>query len=221
MWVKLCANTSAADARLCAAAGADAVGFVFAPSRRRVTPEAVAAMGLADLAIERVGVFVSAEAVEIVRSARVAGLTGVQLHGLPGGGSVRELAERVRAAAPELGVVPVVHWVVGEAGSGPRVAAELGELKAAGFGRVLLDAKVGEELGGTGVAFNWEAAAEAMQQVRGGMELVLAGGLRPETVAAAVRVLRPWGVDVASGVELKPGVKCAERVRAFVAAAKD
>lgn len=220
MWVKLCANTTAEDAHECAAAGADAVGFVFAPSRRRVTPEAVAAMELSGLAIDRVGVFVSADAEEIVRAARVAGLTGVQLHGVPGGGRVVQLAGVVRGMAPELGVVPVVHWVVGDAGAGARVAAELAALKAAGFGRVLLDAKVAAEMGGTGVALDWAAVAGAIAKVRVGMEVILAGGLRPETVAEAVRVLKPWGVDVASGVEMVPGRKSVERVRHFVAAAR-
>ena len=220
MWVKLCANTSAEDARTCAAVGADAVGFVLAPSRRRVTPEDVAGMGLADLAVERVGVFVTGDAAEVMRAARVAGLTGVQLHGLPGGGSVLALARAVRERAPELGVVPVVHWVVGEPDAAEQVVGELVAYKAAGFRRVLLDAKVGAELGGTGVALDWAAVAAAIAEVRDGMEIILAGGLRPETVREAIRVLAPWGVDVASGVELEPGRKSVERVRAFVVAAR-
>ncbi len=236
MWVKICANTTAADARMAADAGADAVGFVFAPSRRRVTSVEVAGMGLGEMVsgtgrpVARVGVFVSGDAGEIVRAAREAGLTGVQLHGIPDEvsgdeGAMARLAAAVRGMAPELRVVPVLHWVVTGAGdaaekSGTEMAAGLRALRAAGFRRVLLDAKVGAELGGTGVAFDWARAAAALAEAREGMELILAGGLRPETVGEAVRVLRPWGVDVASGVEVEPGRKCPERVREFLRAAR-
>ena len=140
--------------------------------------------------------------------------------GCPGVGLLLEMARSVQRIAPELGVVPVVHWVVGEPEAGERVAAELAALKAAGFVRVLLDARVGAELGGTGVALDWAAVAAAIAPVRVGMEIILAGGLRPETVREAIRVLGPSGVDVASGVELEPGRKSVERVRAFVAAAR-
>ena len=206
---------------MAARAGADAVGFVFAAeSRRRVTAEVVAGIsaGLAAEfpAVERVGVFTTADAGEIVAAARLAGLTSVQLHGGPRVG----LMEAVRELAPELRVIAVVSWEIGVAGTAERVVKEMLALRAAGVTRVLLDSKVGQELGGTGVAFAWEEAARVLAGARDGMELVVAGGLRPETVAEAVRMLRPWGVDAVSGVEEAMGRKSPEKVHGFVAAAR-
>ena len=219
MWVKICGTTTAEDARAAVAAGADAVGFVFVPgSRRVVTPERVRAMGLGSEAAERVGVFATQDVEEIARAVEVAGLTGVQLHG--GGAGVEALAAAVRARVPGLAVMPVVHWEVGEAWAGAAVAESLRRLRGAGLLRVLLDAKVGAALGGTGVSFDWRRAAEAIQEARDGLELVLAGGLRPETVGEGVRLLEPWGVDVVSGVEREAGRKDGERVRAFILAAR-
>ena len=210
---------------MAAGAGADAVGFVLVPGSKRVmTVGAVAeiARGMAAEfpAVERVGVFTLREAGEMVTAARAAGLTGVQLHG---GGGV-ELAMAVRELAPELTMIAVVSFEVGgeagAAGTAERVREEIAALRAAGVKRVLLDSKVGAEMGGTGVAFAWEAAAAALEGVRDGMELVVAGGLRPETVAEVERVLQPWGVDAVSGVEETAGRKSAEKVTAFVRAAR-
>jgi len=221
VWVKVCANTSLGDARMAAEAGADAVGFVFAEaSRRRVTVEVVAGisrvMAAEFQAVERVGVFTAVDAEEIARDARAAGLTGVQLHG--GGGAA--LARAVRAMAPELTVMAVVSWEIGLSGVEARVREEMAALRGEGVERVLLDSKVGAEAGGTGVTFSWAEAVRALDGVRQGMQLVVAGGLRPETVAEAVRVLGPWGVDVASGVEAEIGRKSLERVRGFVRVAR-
>ena len=265
MWVKVCANTTLGDAQLAAAAGADALGFVFAPSGRRVGVAEVAGMTAA-LAVEfpgveRVGVFGAAEAEEIVSMALAAGLTGVQLHGQAQGGRALggldvELLRAVRVlAAGRLEVIPVLHWDVFGAGDVPgsgdvREAGEapdignvqgVGEVVAGGVAverateavlaglwavleegaeRVLLDSKVGSATGGTGVAFGWAEAARALAEARRGLRLIVAGGLRAETVAEAARALAPWGVDVASGVEAEVGRKSPERVRAFVAAAR-
>lgn len=226
MWVKVCATTSLGDARLAVEAGADAVGFVLAAaSRRRVTAEAVAAMtaGLraADSAgVEMFGVFDGVDAEEIVRQARVAGLTGVQLHAAVAAEERVAQVLAVRAMAPELAVMAVVHWEVGAPDAGERVREEMAALRAAGVRRVLLDSKVGAAAGGTGVRFDWAEAAEALMGVREGVDLVVAGGLRAETVGQAIRELGPFGVDVASGVEAAVGEKSPERVRAFLAAAR-
>ncbi len=219
MWVKICGTTTAEDARGAVAAGADGVGFVFAAeSRRRVTAAAVRAMGLEGLGVETVGVFTTGDEGEIAGVVAEAGLRAVQLHGAV----VDEaLVGRVRAKVGDgVGVVPVVHWEIGDGAAGARVAEGLRRLRGAGVARVLLDTRMGDRLGGTGVSFDWARAAEALAQAREGMELVLAGGLRPETVGEAVRVLRPWGVDVVSGVEREVGRKDGERVRAFVRAAR-
>ncbi len=201
--------------------GADAVGFVFAESKRRVTVGAVAAM-TRELAVEfseveRIGVFDAGSAEEIVAAARAAGLTGVQLHGR--GNFDEALLREVVERAGGLRVIPVLHWEVGgDDAVAARVRAGLVAARAAGVERVLLDSKLGDAAGGTGVAFGWEDAALGIAEARGELKLIVAGGLRAENVAEAARALRPWGVDVASGVEAEPGRKSPERVRAFLKA---
>ena len=223
MWVKICANTNVEDALVAAEAGADAVGFVFADSVRKVTPADVREITSAlPAGMERVGVFAKHSAEEILRAVELAGLTAAQLHG----GLDLRLAEKLRARSIE--VIHTLHWAVGEDASSPsagfssdqRVAAGLATLRQFEAGaRVLVDAKVGMASGGLGVAFDWAAAAKVLR-ASAGLRVVVAGGLRPESVAEAVRVLAPWGVDVASGVEARPGKKDAEKVRAFVEKAR-
>ena len=216
VWIKICANTCVEDALRAAELGADAVGFVFAPSARRVTPEQVRA--IADelpAGVERIGVFVGRSAEEIAVAAETARLTGVQLHG----GFNHALMERLGERMPGLAVIPVVHWKVTDREESAR-EAKAGFDKVAGSAtgqRVLVDAKVGPASGGLGVAFDWESAQGVFEAQRErGLRIVLAGGLRPESVAEAVRVLRPWGVDVVSGVEREPGRKDFEKLRQFI-----
>lgn len=213
MWVKICANTNLEDALAAAEFGADAVGFVFAASQRQMTPEAVGRIsaGLAD-GVERVGVFGALPAEEIASAAEVAGLNAVQLHG----GYDLALSERLRELLGDrIELIQTVHWTVGEdAASEEKAGRQLVEL---GGERVLVDARVGTASGGMGVSFDWERA----RQVFGvHPRLIVAGGLRPENVKEAVRVLKPWGVDVASGVELRPGRKNLEKVRKFIDSAR-
>ncbi len=221
MWVKICGTTNLDDARLAVSAGADAVGFVLAAaSRRRVTLEAAARISrvLAEESplVERVGVFEAVDAGQLVAAARAAALTGVQLHG--GGGAA--LARAMKAIAPELAVLAVVSWEIGAPDAAANVRQQIQAMQAAGVERVLLDSKLGPDRGGTGVAFAWKEAAEALADVRDGLKLVVAGGLKPETVAEAVHTLQPWGVDVASGVEESLGRKSSSAVQAFVQAAR-
>ena len=89
------------------------------------------------------------------------------------------------------------------------------------MGRVLIDTKVGSNLGGTGVSFDWDAARATLAEAGTGLKLIVAGGLRAENVADAIRRLNPWGVDVASGVEQSPGRKSPEKLAAFIRAARD
>lgn len=221
MWIKICANTTLEDARLAASLGADALGFVFAPSLRRVTAEQIARI-TPDLpaGVELVGVFHGQDEDEIVTTVERAGLTAVQLHG----GLDSSLAARLRARLGSgVGVIQTVHWVVDAAGeNAATVARQLREIAAAGIvDRVLVDSKVGAALGGTGVAFDWAAAREVFGANAGGLKLIVAGGLRPENVAEAVEALDPWGVDVASGVEAEPGRKSPEGLAAFIRNARE
>jgi phosphoribosylanthranilate isomerase len=203
LWVKICANTSLEDARVAADAGADALGFVFAPSPRRVTPAQVAAMVSAlPAAIEKIGVFVDAPAAEIVSTVEACGLTGVQLRC----GADETLTAQVRARfGPGLHILRVVHFA-----PDARIPEDP---NADGF---LVDSRTATAVGGTGVAYDWSLAAKTLFQNAGARRAVAAGGLTPENVAEAIARLRPWGVDVVSGVEAAPGRKDAAKVRAFV-----
>ena len=217
MWVKICANTNARDANAAVELGADAVGFVFAPSVRQVTAEQV--REIATEGVERVGVFGKLAAEEIVRAAETARLTAVQLHG--GVGLVKELlVEELGRRGVEM--VHVVHWRVGGAGEAERIAGELARLAELAPGaRVLVDAKVGEASGGLGVSYDWEAAGVVVRgAMEAGLRVIAAGGLRAETVGAAIGAMAPWGVDVASGVEVRPGVKDVGKVREFIEKAR-
>jgi phosphoribosylanthranilate isomerase len=207
MWVKICANTSLEDAQLAAAAGADAVGFVFAESVRRVTAAQVRAITphLPE-AVEKYGVFVDARAEEIAATIEECGLTGVQLHA----SQDPALAQRLRERFPiRLGIIRVIHY-------GGDLEDRLGEVaEDEAIDAVLVDSRTATLLGGTGLRFNWQ---EARQNFAGTnrLRLIVAGGLNPENVAEAIETLHPWGVDVATGVEASPGKKDPVKIKAFI-----
>jgi phosphoribosylanthranilate isomerase len=218
-WVKICGNTSLPDAQLAIEHGADAVGFVFAESRRRVTPEHVATItSHLPKNVERVGVFYSRDAAEIASVVQQAGLTAAQLHGGLDLGLIERLRERL---GKQFGLIQTLHWVVGS-DSAQQLTEELREIAASGLvDRVLVDSRVGSAGGGTGVAFDWKAAGRVLREAPSQLRIIAAGGLRPENVGEAIRELNPWGVDVASGVEAGPGEKDPEKLRAFLQAAKE
>ncbi|HLI02710.1 MAG TPA: phosphoribosylanthranilate isomerase [Terracidiphilus sp.] len=212
LWIKICANTTLEDALLSADAGADAVGFVFARSPRRVTVDQVAAIvpGL-PAELEKIGVFVDAPLEEMVAAVEACGLTGVQLHF----DAPRELTAALRArCGPALRLLRVVHFN-GAVADDPEPADQDSAVDA-----VLVDSRSARAPGGTGVAFDWNLAAKTLFQNAGERKLIAAGGLAPDNVAEAIRILKPWGVDVASGVESAPGRKDAARLRAFIANAR-
>ena len=217
MWIKICANTNLEDAQMAAELGADALGFVFAPSARQVTVAQVAAITPhLPTAIEKIGVFHSQDADEIALAVREAGLTGVQLHGGVNAALTARLGEMLgEMLGEQLGdgveIIQTVHWVVGSVGSG--VEGVQSQLAGLG-GRVLVDSKVGAATGGTGVTFDWDVARGVF--ATSGLKMIVAGGLRPENVAEAVAQLKPWGVDVASGVEARPGKKDPGKVADFI-----
>ncbi len=216
MWIKICANTNLEDAQMAAELGADAVGFVFAPSARRVSVAQVAEI-TPHLPgnVERVGVFPALTAHEIAEAADGAGLNAVQLHG---GVDLALLRQLRHIFDGRMKLIQTVHWPVESDGAGATlVAQQLRELVTAGVvDRVLLDSKVGAASGGTGVSFDWDAARTVLREAACDLKLIVAGGLRQENVAEAIARLEPWGVDVASGVESVPGKKDPERLAAFV-----
>jgi phosphoribosylanthranilate isomerase len=221
MWIKICANTNLDDAQLAAELGADAVGFVFAPSPRQVTAAVVARITphLPE-GLERVGVFPALEAQQIAAIAQECGLTAVQLQGGVSFERLRQLDEIFKG---QVSLIQTLHWQVdGDGATAAVVAGQLRQIDAEGLiGRVLIDAKVGDALGGTGITFNWDAARATLAEAGAALKLIVAGGLRPENVGDAIRRLNPWGVDVASGVEQSPGRKSPEKLAAFIRAARN
>jgi phosphoribosylanthranilate isomerase len=217
MWIKICGNTNLEDAQLAARFGADAVGFVFAPSRRQVTAaQAAAITPHLPPHVERVGVFHSRDAAQIESIAHTAGLTAVQLHGGFDESLARHLADRLAASVR---IIQTLHWTLDQpsphaptspATDSPAVslAAQIERIARLGLtDRILIDSKVGAALGGTGVPFDWPAAHALFASAPSGVHLIVAGGLNPRNVARAIAQLEPWGVDVSSGIEASPGRK--------------
>jgi phosphoribosylanthranilate isomerase len=219
MWIKICANTNLDDALLAIELGADALGFVFAPSKRQVTATEVARITThLPHAVERVGVFATQNAEEIANIALEAGLTAVQLHGGVNHELAAELAEWDERFKGRLTLIQTLHWHVdADIDSVATVSRQLAEIASAGVvDRVLIDSKVGQATGGTGRTFDWEGAKAVLTKGADRLKLIVAGGLRPENVAEAIHDLNPWGVDVASGVEAHPGRKDPEKLAAFI-----
>ncbi len=197
--VKICGIKTLNDARAAAEAGADMLGFNFYPkSARYIAPEACASI-MAVLRREYpslllIGVFVNASPASILRTLASCGLDLAQLSGDESPETRGTLGERAFKA---------FHGVPGsEAGQYMR-------RKAPAF---LVDGHVKSAYGGTGTVADWRAAAK----LASGYPLLLAGGLRPENVTQAIAQVRPWGVDVASGVESQPGEKDPGRIKAFI-----
>ncbi len=215
MWVKICGTTNLEDARAAVEAGADALGFIFAPSPRRISPkEAKKIIAELPKAVEKVGVFVNQKPEIILDTVKTAGLTGVQLHGDEEAEFIRELHKVLKGSARIFNAVPVN--LVEHSLAGNFLRHEARELIYA----VLVDSSSSGKRGGTGKSYDWDAAAPLLKFIGKKYRLVMAGGLRPENVSAAIDAVMPWGVDVVSGVEKEPGKKDHEKVRAFVKAAK-
>jgi phosphoribosylanthranilate isomerase len=118
----------------------------------------------------------------------------------------------------KIGIIQTVHWAVDEGEeSAKAVRQRLKAIEAAGtIERILIDSKVGQATGGTGVSFDWAAAREVLSNGDGRLKMIVAGGLHSENVAEAILELNPWGVDVASGVEKAPGRKDRDKLAGFI-----
>jgi phosphoribosylanthranilate isomerase len=213
LWIKICGNTSLEDAMLATGAGADALGFVFAPSPRLVTREQVAKI-VPSLpgTIEKIGVFVDATFEEIAAVVSACNLTGVQLQFEANPDVRSQLRDKF---GPSLRILQTLHF-------GPSVAALAASLALDGnIDALLVDSRTATAVGGTGMAFDWNDAASMLFGDRDcPHRLVAAGGLTPENVSEAIAVLKPWGVDVVTGVESAPRHKDPAKVRGFVAQAR-
>ena len=202
--VKICGVTRLEDARLAWAAGADALGLNFYPrSPRYVTAQVAAALARTRPALGSVvGVFVN-EAPDTIRAlVRECGLTAVQLHG-----------DEPPEACSGYGV-PVIKALRVR---GPEDVERARRYVGAGDVTSLLLDGAAPGYGGGGVGFDWSLVARLAEA---GVPVLVAGGLHPGNVQEAVRATRPYGVDVASGVEASPGIKDADAVRAFVRAVR-
>jgi phosphoribosylanthranilate isomerase len=199
--VKICGITSVADALTAAEAGADMIGLMFYEGSPRHIFLATAAeidRALPPLVL-RVGVFVNPDPAQVMAAISACGLNLLQFHG-----------DEPSDFCTQFGVMSIKAL---------RVQSEesLKELENFNTDAFLLDAYSKSGLGGTGEKFNWDLAIEARKF---GKPIFLAGGLTPENVAAAVKQVRPFAVDVSSGVESAPGKKDAAKVRAFIQAVK-
>jgi phosphoribosylanthranilate isomerase len=202
--VKICGLTTVEQAVACAELGADAIGLVFyPPSPRFVADEQAAAICRAlPASVWSVGVFVNEDSSAIIRRIRDCGLRAVQLHGRETSELVKELREQG---------VRVIKTLF------PNGRPSFAEVGAYPFSHAFLTECVGERLpGGNGQSWNW-GMAEALSRSH---PVILAGGLTPDNVSEAIQAARPGAVDVSSGVEARPGWKDLEKVRQFLANAR-
>lgn len=199
--VKICGVTTVEDALSCADAGADYVGLNFWPGSKRCVDldRATRIARALPPSLEKVGVFVDAERTDIERAVAVVGLDAVQLHGDESPGDCRGFSVRV------------IKAIRVRAGGEPLAA----RAERYPVDYILLDGDAGARRGGSGRSFEWRLAVGVAPG-----RLFLAGGLRPDNVVTAVRIARPFAVDVASGVEASPGHKDPARVREFIHNAK-
>lgn len=198
--VKICGLTREGDTEAALDAGADAIGFVFAPGSKRLLDSARAAelVRLVPAFIARVGLFLDQDAGDVARVLDQVPLTLLQFHG-----------SEDNTYCSQFGM-PYIKAV--SVDSGQAVAQAEREFEdAAGL---LLDSHAPGGLGGTGRVFDWQHITHSR------LPLILAGGLTVDNVAAAVRRLRPWAVDVSSGVEDAPGIKNPDKIRRFIDEAK-
>jgi phosphoribosylanthranilate isomerase len=197
MFIKICGITNEEDALLATALDADAIGFVFAPSKRQVQPDLVRdIVKRLPREIHTVGVFRNERPERIVEIVARTGLHGVQLHGAEPVSEAKWIRERVQFL--------IQAFSAGDPG--------LAQANQSPADIILVDSPTP----GSGKLFDWQLAEGAPSGIR----LMIAGGLTAENVADAIRIVRPWGVDVSTGVEEKPGRKDARKLRQFVAQAR-
>jgi phosphoribosylanthranilate isomerase len=206
-WIKFCGTTCIEDALSSIEAGADALGFIFAPSKRRVTPEQARRIVAAlPQNVERIGVFMNSTAAEIASITSEVELTGIQMHGEEFPPEIYSYLPRDRRdKMRKIKTLQVREgWTQGFDGyaNAPGV----------------VDAWLLDSGAGSGKVFDWQAARAQLGERQG--NFVVAGGLTPENVGDAIHTFRPWGVDVVTGVEREPGRKDPEKLKAFVAAVR-
>ena len=208
--VKICGIREEVHALAAVEAGADFIGFIFAPTRRQVSPakarEIVDTVKKSSSAVKPVGVFVDTPASEVNRIADFCGLDWVQLSGNESWEYCRQIAR------PIIKAIRIGQQLREEINA--ELTVGLKTLSPQRF-ITLLDSQVEGKYGGTGITFNWRLA----QQVAKEFPVIIAGGLNPENVAQAIEIATPWGVDVSSGVETD-GTKDIAKIKAFIEAVR-
>jgi phosphoribosylanthranilate isomerase len=213
IWIKICGTTNLEDALTAANAGADALGFVFYDRSPRKSDEESARKIVAELPsnIEKVGVFVNEPVERVLKVVAQVGLTAAQLHGVES--HIPEFVRRLKNGKLNVFLVlPAAEISRGVA---------LSEEALVGIDGFFFDSGTQQLPGGTGKTFDWKTAATRIQEIGKTVKVVVAGGLNPTNVVDAIHILKPWGVDVASGVESTPGKKDPEKIRAFIDAVRN
>ncbi len=207
-WIKFCGTTSVEDALAAVEAGADALGFIFAPSKRRISAQqAREILRAVPDRMERIGVFLDERMEEVRRHVMELTLTGVQLHGEESAGALcRGLPTDRRKS------LRIIKTVLVKDGFATGFEAKLATQ------RDFIDAWLLDSGAGSGRTFDWHLAQTQLSGLQG--RFIIAGGLTPENVGEAVKTFSPWGVDVVSGIERDPGRKDRGKMKAFVAAVR-
>lgn len=207
-WIKICGTTCLEDAFSSIAAGADALGFIFAPSKRGLLGhKAQEIIRQIPAEVERIGVFFDHGGRGIASTVSEVDLTGIQMHGL------RDFPPEVYDHLPEdrRDSLRKIKTVLVDANFARSLDAAM---EASDF----VDDWLLDSGAGSGKTFDWMAARQQLAGRPG--KFIIAGGLTPQNVGEAIRTFRPWGVDVVSGVESAPGKKNPEKLAAFVAAVR-
>jgi phosphoribosylanthranilate isomerase len=217
-WVKICGITNLEDALTAVDAGANALGFVFYEGSPRKAEIGTTREIIRQVPenVEKVGVFVDHEPEEVRAIVSQTGLTMAQLHG-------KQVLDRVWTAGlpveQSIGVRKVIPVIPGDSLKDRGVAISEGAQ-----GKVfalLLDAQSNGSMGGTGSTFDWRGTRAMVQVISLKLPVIVAGGLNPSNIAEAIRLLQPFGVDVSSGVESRPGKKDPAKISAFIQAVRD
>ena len=213
-WIKICGTTNLADAEVCVAAGVNALGFIFAESPREITPAEAGDISRAvPQHIERIGVFVNEPEEKVLGIVREASLTGVQLHGDESPAYVKQLL-RMAGEFP-LRIIKTIP-----ADFGRNMGLGYFDGGEAFVDAVMVDSGSVQMRGGTGQVFDWLRTGDFIMWLEQRSKLIVAGGLNPQNVSAAVSLFHPYGVDVVTGVEEKHGKKDPDKIRAFIAAVR-
>ncbi len=215
-WVKICATTNLRDAQASVAAGANALGFIFAPSTRQIeagtAAEIIAAL---PAGVEKIGVFVNETPEGVAEVAEQVGLSGCQLHGDEPAVLLPEY-RRALGGRKLIKTLQVRELLAEESRRDLQTYLDA----HSNIDAVLLDSGRPGNHGGTGVPFDWEMAVPIVQRIKVVLPVIIAGGLTAENVSEAIRLFEPWGVDVVSGVERETGKKDEDRLLNFIAAAR-